>query len=112
MATGTTQFASIAYFCRIRDGEQCARQLRLGGGERAVLVAADDCAASQLDDPAGDSAFVGADGATVGRMTLLADRTKVRQQHFARFAEIWEVDELVTDYELEVEAAGAEVVGT
>ena len=61
--------------------------LRLAGSEHAVLAAADDRAASRLDDPAADSAFVGAE-------------------------EIWEVDELVTDDELEVEAAGAEVVRT
>jgi hypothetical protein len=59
--------------------------LRLGGGEHAVLAAADDRDASRLDDPAADSAFVGA-------------------------GEIWEVDELVTDDELEEEAAGAKVV--
>ena len=61
--------------------------LWLGGGEHAVLAAADDRAASRLDDPAADSAFVGAE-------------------------EIWELDELVTDDELEEEAAGAEVVCT
>lgn len=61
--------------------------LRLGRSEHAVLAAADDRDASRLDDPAADSAFVGAE-------------------------EIWEVDELVTDDELEEEAAGAEVVCT
>ena len=61
--------------------------LWLGGGEHAVLAAADDRDASRLDDPAADSAFVGAE-------------------------EIWELDELVTDDELEEEAAGAEVVCT
>jgi hypothetical protein len=106
MATGTTP-----YLCESRDGEQCARRLRLDGGEHAVL-AVDDRAASHLDDPTADSAFVGADEATVGRMTLLTHRTKVEQQHPARFAEIWEVDELVADDELEEEAAGAEVVRT
>ena len=60
--------------------------LRSGGGEHAVLAAADDRDAGRLDDPAADSAFVGAD-------------------------EIREVDELVTGDELEEEAAGAEVVG-
>jgi hypothetical protein len=86
--------------------------LRLGGGEHDVLAAADDRAASRLDDPAADSAFVGADEATVGRMTLLTEWAKVGQQHFARCAEIWEVDELVTDDELEAEAAGAELLRT
>jgi hypothetical protein len=61
--------------------------LWLGGGEHAVLAAADDRDASRLDDPAADSAFVGAE-------------------------EIWELDELVTDDELEEEATGAEVVCT
>jgi hypothetical protein len=60
--------------------------LWLGGGEHAVLAAADDRDASRLDDPAADSAFVGAE-------------------------EIWEVDELVTDDE-PVEEAAAEVVRT
>ena len=64
--------------------------LRLGGGEHDFLAAAD--------------------GATVGRLTLPTEWAKVGQQHFARFAEIWEVDELATDDELEVEAAGAKVV--
>jgi DeoR/GlpR family transcriptional regulator of sugar metabolism len=66
--------------------------LRLGGGEHNVLAAAD--------------------GATVSRLTLLTEWAKVGQQHFARFAEIWEVDELVTDDELEAEAAGAELLRT
>jgi DeoR/GlpR family transcriptional regulator of sugar metabolism len=66
--------------------------LRLGSGEHDVLAAAD--------------------GATVSRLTLLTEWAKVGQQHFARFAEIWEVDELVTDDELEAEAAGAEVLRT
>ena len=61
--------------------------LWLGGGKHAVLAAADDRDASCLDDPAGDSAFVGAE-------------------------EIWEVDELVTDNELVEELAGAEAVHT
>jgi hypothetical protein len=61
--------------------------LWLGGGEHAVLAAADDRDASRLDDPAGDSAFVGAE-------------------------EIWEVDELVTDNALVEELAGAEAVHT
>jgi hypothetical protein len=60
--------------------------LWLGGGEHAVLAAADDRDASRLDDPAAGSAFVGAE-------------------------EIWEVDELVTDDE-PVEEAAAEVVRT
>jgi hypothetical protein len=51
------------------------------------LAAADDRDAGRLDDPAADSAFVGAD-------------------------EIREVDELVTGDELEEEAAGAEVLRT
>jgi DeoR/GlpR family transcriptional regulator of sugar metabolism len=66
--------------------------LRLGGCEHDVLAAAD--------------------GATVSRLTLLTEWAKVGQQHFARFAENWEVDELVTDDELEAEAAGAEVLRT
>jgi hypothetical protein len=54
MANGTTQFARIAYLCAIRVGEQYA-------------PAADDRAASRLDDPAADSTFVGAAGAGVVR---------------------------------------------
>lgn len=65
--------------------------LRLGGSEHDVLAAAD--------------------GATVSRLTLLTEWAKVGQQHFARFTEIWEVDELVTDDE-PVEEAAAEVVRT
>jgi len=66
--------------------------LRLSGGEYDVLAAVN--------------------GATVSRLTLLTERAKVGQQHFARFVELWEVDELVTDDELEAEAAGAEVLRT
>src|SRR5215207_533928 len=99
MATGTTQFAglrtSVRTSVRSETVSNALAGLRLAGSEHAVLAAADDRAASRLDDPADDSAFVGADEATVGRVTLLTDRTKVGQQHFARFAEIWEVDELV-----------------
>jgi DeoR family fructose operon transcriptional repressor len=50
------------------------------------------------------------------RVVLLADHTKVGQEHFVRFAGIGEVDAIVTDSGIEeeaareLEAAGSEVV--
>jgi DeoR family fructose operon transcriptional repressor len=49
-------------------------------------------------------------------VVLLADHTKVGQEHFVRFAGIGEVDAIVTDSGIEeeaareLEAAGSEVV--
>jgi DeoR family transcriptional regulator, fructose operon transcriptional repressor len=110
-----------------------------GGRVRAkTLAAVDDLAARFLDGFVPDVAFVGANGVTVRRglttpdsaeaaakramvrnarkVVLLADHTKVGQEYFVRFAEIGEVDVLVTDDGLdeeaarEIEAAGVEVV--
>lgn len=110
-----------------------------GGRVRArTLAAVDDLAARFLDGFVPDVAFVGANGVTVERglttpdvaeaaakramvrnarrAVLLADHTKVGQEHFVRFAEIGEIDVLVTDRAVEeeavreIEAAGVEVV--
>lgn len=110
-----------------------------GGRIRAqTLAAVDDLAAGFLDGFVPNVAFVGTNGVTVERglttpdlgeaaakramvrsarrVVLLADHTKVGQEHFVRFAEIGEVDALVTDGGIEeeaaheLEAAGLEVV--
>jgi DeoR family fructose operon transcriptional repressor len=110
-----------------------------GGRVRGrTLASVDDLAARFIDGLAPDVAFVAANGVTVGRgpttpdpaeaaakramvrsarrAVLLADRTKVGQEHFVRFAEIGEIDVLITDSGLdeeaayEFEAAGVEVV--
>jgi DeoR family fructose operon transcriptional repressor len=110
-----------------------------GGRIRAeTLAAVDDLAAGFLDGFVPDVAFVGANGVTVEsglttpdlgeaaakramvrsarRVVLLADHTKVGQEHFVRFAGIGEVDAIVTDSGIEeeaareLEAAGSEVV--
>ena len=66
-------------------------------GELDVFAAADDRAPSRHYDPVPHRVFVGADAAAVKQTTLPTDRTKVGQEHFVRFTEIREVDELVTD---------------
>lgn len=110
-----------------------------GGRVRGrTLAAVDDLAARFLEDFAPDIAFVAANGVTVGRglttpdpaeaaakramvrsgrrVVLLADHTKVGQEHFVRFARIGEIDVFVTDSGLgdeevrKFEAAGVEVV--
>jgi DeoR family transcriptional regulator, fructose operon transcriptional repressor len=110
-----------------------------GGRIRAeTLAAVDDLAASFLDGFVPDVAFMGANGVTAEsglttpdlgeaaakramirsarRVVLLADHTKVGQEHFVRFAGIGEVDAIVTDSGIEegaareLEAAGSEVV--
>ena len=82
---------------------------RLSDDEHTVL-AAYDRTEGRLDDPGADYALAGTDGAVVGGMILLADRTdEVGQRRFARLEETWEVDELVTEDELEEAGAGAKV---
>lgn len=110
-----------------------------GGRVRArTLAAVDDLAARFLDEFVPDVAFVATNGVTVGRglttpnpaeaatkramvhsgrrVVLLADHTKVGQEHFVRFAGLQEIDVFVTDSGLgdgaarEFEAAGVEVV--
>lgn len=111
----------------------------VGGRVRgSTLAAVDDFGVRFLDNFTPDVVFVAANGVTVGRglttpdaseaavkramfrnarrTVLLADHTKIGQEHFARFAEIGQVDVLVTDNGLEeeaareFEAAGVEVV--
>ncbi|HET7479109.1 MAG TPA: DeoR/GlpR family DNA-binding transcription regulator [Rubrobacteraceae bacterium] len=113
--------------------------LMAGGRVRGkTLAAVDDLAARFIEDYAPDVAFVGTNGMTVARglmtpdpaeatvkramirngrrVVVLADHTKVGQEHFVRFAQTGEVDVLVTDSGLgddaaqEFEAAGVEVV--
>ncbi len=110
-----------------------------GGRVRArTLAAVDDLAVRFIEDLAPDVTFVAANGVTVGRglttpnpaeaavkkamirsgrrVVLLADHSKVGQEHFVRFAGIDEIDVFVTDSGLgdedaqEFEAAGVEVV--
>lgn len=110
-----------------------------GGRVRSTTLAAvDDLAARFLENFVPDVAFLGTNGVTVRhglttpdtaeaaakramirnarRVVLLADHTKFGQEHFVRFAEIGEVDVLVTDDGLdeelarEIEAEGVEVV--
>jgi DeoR family fructose operon transcriptional repressor len=110
-----------------------------GGRVRArTLSVVDDLAARFLDGFVPDVAFVAANGVTVEkglttpdvaeaaakramirsgrRVILLADHTKLGQEHFARFAELGEVDALITDDGVEarvareLEKAGVEVV--
>lgn len=98
-----------------------------GGRVRSqTLAAVDDLAARFLDGFAPDVAFVGTNGVTAGRglttpdtaeaaakramirsarrVVLLADHTKVGQEHFVRFADLNEVDAFVTDGGVEDEA--------
>jgi DeoR family fructose operon transcriptional repressor len=103
-----------------------------------TLAAVDDLAARSIEGFVPDVAFIGTNGLTVEkgattpavaeaaakramirsarRVVLLADHTKVGQEHFARFAEVGEIDALVTDAGLEDGAAeeferrGVEVV--
>ncbi|MGH2749027.1 MAG: DeoR/GlpR family DNA-binding transcription regulator [Actinomycetota bacterium] len=113
--------------------------LLVGGRVRGrTLADVDDWALRSLSDLSVDVAFIAANGvsverglstpdlseaavkramvATGRRVVLLADHTKVGDQHFARFAEITDVDIFVTDRGLsanEVEAferAGPKVV--
>lgn len=110
-----------------------------GGRVRArTLAAVDDFAVRFIDDIASDVAFIAANGVTSGRglttpnpaeaavkramvrsgrrVVLLADHSKVGQEHFMRFAGLDEIDVFVTDSGLgdgptrELEAAGVEVV--
>lgn len=110
-----------------------------GGRVRArTLAAVDDRAARFLDEFVPDVTFIAANGITVERglttpdpaeaaakkamvrsgrrVILLADHTKVGQEHFVRFAGLDEIDVFVTDSGLgdgstrELEAAGVEVV--
>jgi DeoR family fructose operon transcriptional repressor len=101
-----------------------------GGRVRArTLAAVDDLAVRFLHDFVPDMAFIGTNGLTVQRgattpeaseaaakramirtarrAVLLTDHTKVGQEHFARFADLGEIDVLVTDSGLEAEAAEA-----
>lgn len=113
--------------------------LLVGGRVRGrTLADVDDWALRALSDLVVDVAFIAANGVSVERglstpdlseaavkramvaagrrVVLLADHTKVGDQHFARFAEITDVDVFVTDRSLsanEVEAferAGPKVV--
>lgn len=110
-----------------------------GGRVRArTLAAVDDLAVRFLDEFIPDVAFVATNGVTIEqglttpnpaeaaakramvksgrRVVLLADHTKVGQEHFVRFAGLDEIDVFVTDSGLgdgatrEFEAAGVEVV--
>ncbi len=110
-----------------------------GGRVRArTLAAVDDLAVRFLEDLVPDVTFVAANGVTSGRglttpnpaeaavkramvrngsrVVLLADHSKVGQEHFVRFAGLDEIDVLVTDSGLgdeharELQAAGVEVV--
>jgi DeoR family fructose operon transcriptional repressor len=110
-----------------------------GGRVRArTLAAVDDLAVRFIEDLAPDVTFVAANGVTAGhglttpnpaeaavkramvrsrrRVVLLADHSKVGQEHFMRFAGLDEIDVFVTDSGLgdgptrELEAAGVEVV--
>lgn len=110
-----------------------------GGRVRArTLSVVDDLASRFLDGFVPDVAFVGANGVTVEKglttpdaaeaaakramvrgarkVVALVDHTKIGQDHFVRFAEMKEVDVLVTDARIEagtargLEAAGVEVV--
>lgn len=110
-----------------------------GGRVRGrTLAAVDDFAARFIEDLAPEVTFVGANGVIAGRglmtpdpaestvkramirsgrrVVLLADHTKFGREHFVRFAEIGDIDVLVTDSGLgddavrEFEAAGVEVV--
>lgn len=106
----------------------------VGGRVRAsTLAAVDDLAARFLEGFVPDVAFVGTNGLTVERglttpdlaeaaakramirsarrVVLLADHTKVGQEHFARFAEVGQIDAFVTDSGLE-EAAVRELEDT
>lgn len=101
-----------------------------GGRVRArTLSAVDDMAARFLEGFVPDVAFVAANGVTVGqglttpdaaeaaakramvrnarKVVLLVDRTKFGQEHFVRFAEVGEMDVIVTDLGFEEEAARA-----
>ena len=71
--------------------------LRPTYSELAVFAVGDDRVPRRLNDRVPHGVFVGADGAAVKQTTLSTDRTKVGQEHFVRFTEIREVDELVTD---------------
>ncbi len=110
-----------------------------GGRVRArTLAAVDDFATGFLENFSPDVAFVAANGVTTGqglttpnpaeaavkramvrngqRVILMADHSKVGQEHFVRFAGLDEIDVFVTDSglddepTLEFEAAGVEVV--
>ena len=110
-----------------------------GGRVRArTLSVVDDLAARFLDGFVPDVAFVGANGVTVEkglttpdaaeaaakramirgarRVVLLIDHTKFGQEHFVRFADVGEVDVIITDGGLDAgtargfEEAGVEVV--
>jgi DeoR family fructose operon transcriptional repressor len=110
-----------------------------GGRVRpSTLAAVDEPAARFLEGFVPDVAFVGTNGLTVGkglttpdvgeaaakramirsarRVVLVADHTKVGQEHFVRFAEVGEIDAFVTDKGVEeaavreLEDAGVEVV--
>lgn len=80
-------------------------------GELAVSAMVGDRAASCLDDPALDNAFVWT-YETAGRITLPISRARVGRERFVRFAGIGEIEALVTDDGLddetvrEIEAAG------
>lgn len=110
-----------------------------GGRVRArTLAAVDDFAMDFLENFSPDVAFVAANGVTTGqglttpnpaeaavkramvrngqRVILVADHSKVGQEHFVRFAGLDDIDVFVTDSglgdepTLEFEAAGVEVV--
>jgi DeoR family fructose operon transcriptional repressor len=111
----------------------------LGGRVRGrTMAAVDDWAKRALAEVYVDVAFLGTNGISVGRglttpdlaeaavksamiaaarrTVVLADHTKFATDHFARFAELSDVDVLITDTEVdpdllaEVESAGPKVV--
>lgn len=113
--------------------------LFVGGRVRGVTLACvDDWATRTLDGLRVDVTFSATNGISVGvglttpdvseaaakramiragrRVILLADHTKVGQEHLARFGELHEIDLFITDAALpddrvsELEAAGVEVV--
>jgi DeoR family transcriptional regulator, fructose operon transcriptional repressor len=134
--TVVTNALPIALTLSLRPG---LTLLLLGGRVRGrTLAAVDDWALRSLRDLYVDVAFVGTNGISVGRglttpdpaeaavkramvaaarrVVVLADRSKVGADHLARFAEVADVDLLVTDGGLDaaeadrLEGAGLEVV--
>jgi DeoR family transcriptional regulator, fructose operon transcriptional repressor len=115
-------------------------ELHLVGGRvrGRTLATVEDWALRTLDDLAVDVSFVATNGLTVARglttpdpaeaavkralvangrrVVLLADHSKIGQDHFVRFAELRDIDRLITDAAIdprdrdELVAAGLEVV--
>jgi DeoR family transcriptional regulator, fructose operon transcriptional repressor len=134
--TVVTNALPIALSLSVRPG---LTVLAVGGRVRGrTLAAVDDWALRALGDTYVDVAFVGTNGITLERglttpdpaeaavkramvaaarrVVVLADHTKVGVDHFARFADVKDVDVLVTDSGLDdalaarIEAAGPEVM--